>query len=109
MMLSFFLTNAFEQMALGVQEKRLQEVLQYQTLLTDLEQWLSTVNATLRTETRPSSPKAIRDQLLAHEVSIPTVRQDLVMCVTNNFKVLSLFLTGAGNITKNLSFLEHDS
>jgi hypothetical protein len=70
MMLSFFLTNAFEQMALGVQEKRLKEVLQYQALFTDLEKWLSTVNATLRAETRPTSPKAIRDQLLAHEVSI---------------------------------------
>ena len=91
MMMSYFLTDAFEQMALGVQEKRLQEALQYQTLLTDLEEWLSTVNATLRAETRPTSPKAIRDQLLAHEVSIRTVRHDLVVCGTNNFKVSFFF------------------
>jgi len=109
MMLSYFLTDTFEQMALEVQEKRRQEVLQYEKFLTDLEQWLSTVNATLRTETRPTSPKAIQDQLLAHEVSIPTDRHDLVMCVTNNFKVVLLFLTGACNIIKNPSFLEHIS
>ena len=105
-MLSYFLTDTFEQMALGVQEKRHQEVLQYEKILTDLEQWLSTVNATLRTETRPTSPKAIRDRLLAHEVSIPNVRHDLVMCVTSNFMVVSLFVTGACNIIKNPSFLE---
>jgi len=104
MMLTYFLTDTFEQMALGVQEKRRQEVLQYEKFLTDLEQWLSTVNATLRTETRPASPKAIRDQLLAHEVSIPTDIHDLVMCVTNTFKVVSLFLTGTCNIIKNCSF-----
>jgi hypothetical protein len=108
-MLSYFLTDIFEQMALGVQEKRRQEVLQYEKFLTDLEQWLGTVSATLRTETRPTSPKAITDQLLAHEVSIPTDRHDLVMCVTNNFKGVSLFLTGACNIIKNPNFLEHDS
>ena len=108
-MLSYFLTDTFEQMALGVQEKRRQEMLQYEKFLTDLEQWLSTVNATLRTETRPTSPKAIRDQLLAHEVSIPTDRHDLIMCVTNNFKVVPFFLTGARNIIKNPSFLEHIS
>jgi len=94
-------------MALGVQEKRRQEVLQYEKFLTDLEQWLGTVNVTLRTETRPASPKAIRDQLLAHEVSIPNIRHDLVMCVTKNFKVVSLFLTGACDIIKNARFLEH--
>jgi hypothetical protein len=102
-----FFNYAFEQTALGVQEKRLQEVMQYQTLLTDLEQWLITVNATLRTETQPTSPEAIRDQLLAHEVSIPTVRQDLVTYVTNNFKVVLLFLTDVFNIIQNPSFLRH--
>jgi hypothetical protein len=57
-----------EQMARGIQEKRLQEVKQYQTLLTDLEQWLTTVYASLHTE-HPTSPQAIKDQLVAHEVS----------------------------------------
>jgi hypothetical protein len=71
-----FFTNAFEQVALEVQEKRFQEVMQYQTLLTNLGQWLITVKATLHTETQPTSPKAIRDQLLAHEVSISTVIHD---------------------------------
>jgi hypothetical protein len=65
-----FLTDAVdvEQMAQGIQEKRLQEVMQYQTLLTDLKQWLVTVNASLCTE-QPTSPQAIKDQLVAHEVS----------------------------------------
>jgi hypothetical protein len=65
-----FLTDTVDvkQMAQGIQEKRLQEVMQYQTLLTDLEQWLITVTASLRTE-QPTSPQAIKGQLIAHEVS----------------------------------------
>lgn len=66
---SCFLTAVdVKQVAQGIQEKRLQEVIQYQTLLTDLEQWLVTVNASLRTE-QPKSPQAIKGQLVAYEVS----------------------------------------
>jgi hypothetical protein len=57
-----------KQVAQGIQERRLQEVMQYETLVTDLGQWLVTVNASLRTE-QPTSPQAIKGQLVAHEVS----------------------------------------
>jgi hypothetical protein len=73
-----------KQVAQGIQEKRLQEVMQYQTLLTDLEQWLITVNASLRTE-QPTSPQAIKGQLGAHEVSRSLLLCDLVMCVNKTF------------------------
>lgn len=59
-----------EQMAQAVQEKRLQEVMQYETLLTDLEQWLITVKASFSTDIQPTSPQAIKDKLLSYEVSI---------------------------------------
>lgn len=105
--LSYFLANVFEQMALGVQEKRRQDIMQYQMLLVDLEQWLVTVSATLRAETQPASPEAIRDQLLALGVSIPTIRHDLVMWVTNDFSVVLLSSTDAFNIPKSPVLSEH--
>lgn len=84
---AYFLTDAVntEQMALGIQEKRQQEVKQYRILLTDLEQWLTTVYASLRTE-QPTSPQAIKEQLVAHEVS-----ESLLMCLTKLSSAYLLF------------------
>lgn len=65
---SFLTAVDVKQVAQGIQEKRLKEVMQYQTLLTDLEQWLVTVNASLRIE-QPTSPQVIKGQLVAYEVS----------------------------------------
>jgi hypothetical protein len=74
-----------EQMARAVQEKRLQEVLQYETLLTGVEQWLITVKASFSTDIQPTSPQAVKDQLLAYEVGI--LKCDSVF-VSKNFKLI---------------------
>jgi hypothetical protein len=78
-------------MARGIQEKRLQEVKQYQKLLTDLEQWLVTVKATLSIDVQPSSLQAIKDQLVAYEVGI--LKHDSVMLITKsvNYYMLIIF------------------
>jgi hypothetical protein len=57
-------------MAQGVQEKVHQQAVQYNSFLTDLEQWLITVKATFSTDLQPASPQTVKDQLLACEVSI---------------------------------------
>ncbi|PSN34718.1 hypothetical protein C0J52_20229 [Blattella germanica] len=63
------------ELARGIQDKRHQEVQQYQVLLTDVEKWLNTVKATLSTDLDSTSPKDIQDQLLIYE----KLSQELVL------------------------------
>jgi hypothetical protein len=76
-------------MARAVQEKRRQEIMQHETLLTDVEQWLNTVKASFNIDIQPMSPQAIQDQLLANEVSI--LKCDSVF-ITKHFKFMFIIL-----------------
>ncbi|CAG2064390.1 unnamed protein product, partial [Timema podura] len=56
------------QSAQVIQEKRIHEIAQYRTLLSDLEQWLASTANTLKSDLHNTSLPAIREQIIQHQL-----------------------------------------